>query len=123
LGIAAKNFGLPQLGLLDSITDLNLGGISGGGDQVGLKGWTASGAKATTLAAITASNIKDVITAATSALGGSEDDVVLVKITSGALSGRSFLLADTDGSDSKPEYLVQVTGVTGTLDVGDMFNI
>jgi hypothetical protein len=127
LGVTAANFGLPQLANLDSIIDLNLGG-DGTGDVDGLwfQGWDDVGSDAGethTISNVSANNMADLISAFENVVGFDDDDqAVLIHVNGGAFAGKSFLLVSTDddGGGEDPEYALQVTGVTGTFDDGDI---
>jgi Ca2+-binding RTX toxin-like protein len=118
LDIQAVNFGVPQLANLDWITDLNLGGEGEDGvDHLYFEGWTDGGVH--TVDNVSASNVADLLAIYTPFTAGGDDDAVLIHVDGGAFSGKSFLLVETTGG-TFPEYLVQVTGVTGDFDDGDI---
>jgi Ca2+-binding RTX toxin-like protein len=125
LGVSASNFGLPQLDNLDSITDLDLGGqYIGDVDYLRFEGWNNSG-ETSTVSNVSANNMADLITAFRNEIGNDFDDqAVLIHVNGGSFAGKSFLLVSTSNDDNSyqedPEYALQVTGVTGTFDDGDI---
>jgi Ca2+-binding RTX toxin-like protein len=115
---APTNIGPNELHLFDSITDLDLGGIGSLSrvDTLQFDGWSGGASDIHTNTIGTANNLQAFINGAISNGG---DDATIVTATQGALAGKSFLLVDAHGG-SDIDYIVQVTGYTGTFDSSDM---
>lgn len=123
LSTQAVNFGVPQLANLDSITDLNLGDDGFHGvDHLYFEGWDNSWGDDSvhTVSGQAASNVADLLTIATPYMDDdASGDAVLIHVEGGAFDGKSFLFVETTTA-TLPEYLVQVTGVTGDFDATDI---
>jgi Ca2+-binding RTX toxin-like protein len=124
LNITATNFGPGNLDQLDSITDLDLG-LDGAHavDKLSVDGWGDNGAGAFvhTVSGVAADNLAGVIAAAqANGLADAGDQAVLVHVESGLFANKSFMVIDTTTGDSDPDFLFQVTGVTGTFSTDDI---
>lgn len=129
LNILPQNFGLEQLHMLDSITDLNLGDNGFHGvDKLAFAGWDSGGADAgevSTVTNVAANNMEDLLAAYYNEVGAvlePDDQAVIIEVNSGAFAGKDFLFVSTADvlTVPVPNYVMQITGYTGTLDASDI---
>lgn len=120
LNTPAQFLGTGQLDQIDSITDLDLGGKNNSNDLLGFEWW--DGGNVDTVNNVSASTVQDLLDLFNEvSVGG--DDVILINVNGGGFEGKSFILADTlqgGPAFSGPEFLLQVTGYTGTLGSSDI---
>ena len=120
---AANTVEVGGIGIVDSITDLNLVNNTANTDHLYFKGFDYSVRTYDSTDhpgdVWTANNMQDVLDDLNSETSGSHDTAVLIHWTDGTFAGKAFLGVDTDHNGSI-DYLVNVTGVTGTLDTSDI---